>query len=266
MMGPVAALALFLLCGLACLVGSVWFGVRDYKRARTWCVTEGLVIGHAKARPGPDDEGITYFKQVVEFRDADGKLVRVRSTMAYRSRSRRKVGKAVRVCYPPGQPHKARIIGENRGAYLCFGIGGVAVAIAAAVGIEGILVGAVRPTYPEPSAGSLQDFLGEAAFGLPQQHVVLVVLIAVLVLVAWGAARQRDWPSEVAFLVAVVGGLISSRNAMVVIVLSCLVGTLVMGAILSWMGVKTQLTSEQNAQVQRLLQRTSKQLDPNGPE
>jgi hypothetical protein len=101
---------------------------------------------------------------------------------------------------------------------------------------------------------------GEAAFGFPQQDVLVVVLVSVALLVTLAMARQWNWPSEVAFLIAVAGGLISTPAAMIAIVLGCLFSTIVLGAIASWLGVKSELTPEQKARVDKLVGRAAKNL------
>jgi hypothetical protein len=134
-LGHILTGGFFLAAGAVCLGATAWLVIRDHRRARTWQVADGTVVDYAKARPGPDDDGV-YFKKVVEFRNTDGKVVRVRSTWRFSRRG--ELGKAVRVFYPPGQPQRARIVGENLKAYAyvgLLGLGAVVVAVALIVSL-----------------------------------------------------------------------------------------------------------------------------------
>jgi uncharacterized protein DUF3592 len=138
MAGEVVGALFVLLVGQACMAGAAAILVRDHRRARTWNVADARIVGHAKARTQPGDHLRTRFKTIVEFTDAAGQTIRVRSSWSTAALPR--VGRALRVCYPPGSPHKARIIGENRPFYVV-AIGGAALAALACFWMVSLLRG-----------------------------------------------------------------------------------------------------------------------------
>ena len=92
--------------GVLLLTASLQQGWRATERAKA------TVVGH-ETREG--DEG-TYYTPVAIFL-ADGREFRVRGGLAPAGRSPYRVGQAVTVYYPPGQPDKA-LLGRFEGLWL----------------------------------------------------------------------------------------------------------------------------------------------------
>jgi hypothetical protein len=115
-------LGIFLVIGLACLLLAIGFGWRDYRRACTWSVAEGIVV---KMVEQSDIDGHA-FRPVVEFVDVHGERVRCGSSWGSDPPSY-KVGDRVRVRYDPAASQRSQIVGQS--LWLWLGLGGAGLAM-----------------------------------------------------------------------------------------------------------------------------------------
>ena len=134
--GAFFGVGLFLVIGLACVIGAVVTMMRERQRVRTWCVADAVVIENVTQ---PSSEGLQV--PAVEFTDVHGDRVRVFSAFA-RSRAQYKAGDVVRVCYQPEHPRDARIIGEMRGTLIWTMAVGIIVSVIAAALMVSMIGGA----------------------------------------------------------------------------------------------------------------------------
>ena len=124
------------------------------------------------------------------------------------------------------------------------------------IGVLMLAASGAVPAQARVTAHNAHEFFGDAAFGWPQHYVAAAVIAAVLLLSAVAIGTRRNAPLELAFLVAVAGGLVSNPGGMILITMASLFGALAIGQVMTWMGFESKITPEQRARAARALRST----------
>lgn len=130
---------IIMVIGLVAVVCALGYWWRDHRRAATWRVADGAVVGHADVS---DVDGAA-FHTVIEFTDSRGEAVRFRSFWTAATPEHR-VGDILRVYYPSEHPQDAHIIGENAWVVRAAGAAGLVTAVLSAAIVVWLLRDAPR--------------------------------------------------------------------------------------------------------------------------
>jgi hypothetical protein len=133
----VVTMFFFLCCGLWSLSKGLSLAWGLARQKRDGCVAEGTVTRNIEVRPGEDESPLV---AEVEFRDAGGEYVRIRSRWAMHP-APFKVGEPALVVYDAGRPREARIVQEiTSGAWWLVSVGAIGTLL------MGLMLLSVRPS------------------------------------------------------------------------------------------------------------------------